>query len=1837
MKVYVPRILAGLVACLMGMQSALAQTYPAAPGGPVGTVVPEPVASEPLISDAPGQAAAQNYFGYTEVDKTFEPLIRVDTRGGTLYGQGGFTRLSLFETYWLERDALLFLDAGGFAAYNPSGGANVGIGWRWYNDDFDRITGINGWWDFDAGNERPYNQFGVGFESLGRYLDYRANGYFPIEASTTKLGTAITGPARFYTNYMFLNRFNRYETVYTGFDLEMGGPLPFTGKYGLNAYVGTYFFVGRDVGNVNGVSARLQGQINEDWTVGAQVTHDSVFETNAQMQITLTIPDGAPSRWLRPLSVRDRLTAPVVRNYRVVTNDHTEWNPEVAINPVNNQPFFVVFVDPNKTAGTGTGTFEDPYSQISQFDDLALAQKSGINYIIVSPRDDNTSIQLDTGVTLLSNQHLLSTSVQSTFTALQGTFDLPGFVEGAELPILSNTPPSDVVTFANGATNVEVGGFEIVGSPFGRGIVGTNNSQVNIHDNIIRDGLTGISLTNLSGTAAAGRASIFANNQILNNGLVGLPIAGRHGLEIINNPGTGTLDLAIVDNVIAGNGVDGVHLETRGNAVRGLIDNNTTASTGGINGNGRHGFYLFADGGSFDFFDDVNGRAFSNNTVNFNGFDGLHIDAINNSTVAMRIIDNVFGDVDVANSSNNGFGIFYSADSGTGTMLINGNEFFANGFGGIRYHMSGNNVTTSDISENTLIGNTLNAFVVPIGLEFQIVGDTEDQPFSILNTSQAGVTITGFNLNLAPSFTLWNTNPLSAVRPGVPFTPLNGSEVTTGLLTVNTTPFPNADPTGGLPDNQALLSLAFNGFDSTETFEWNADTVFQNPAIVNDPVLGNNLERATVQATFNVPGGFGSPQILTGTLQQVGEDGSRLVLNGQVNQVVQPPNNIDAIQINATGNSRLINSSISNNTIRGNSTTTELIGNDGYGIRVNAADTARVTGLNINDNVITGNDGGIHLGSLDNAIVQANLQRNVVTQSTRSGLELISSSDNASALTISMADNEFSDNTGNGVDIRTRGAGHAVINSFRDQTINNTLNGFNVEADGDSTIEINLYNLTSTDNDQSGVNFATDSNGYINALIDSITDSNFDGTGTTINNNLNGITGVLGGFRGLDLLVRRSDTTQGLITDISDNIEDGVDLRGIDSTTINATFIDTNITGNGQNGISMTTANAYPADPTAPNTLNILRSHLDGNGATGGANSAGLDINTLNDSMLLVTVLSSTFDDNAGDGIRIFSGDSSSFGNTFTNERSTFDNISVTGNGGMGIRLFAMGNNSNKPTQLVDINSDSGDTIISDNAIDGIHATVPYGTIDLQVRGTTLNASGHQTLIQRNGDDGIEFNVANLSQDLVPGTTTDEGQDDAIYVQKFPPSGLPSPPNFDIDLTSFDAFNGVGILNIDTVVIGDNDSIHGTDNGNAGNGIQLFNSNGDDFAAYAVTVPNSATFTHLIDRAGSLDVTVNNSIISSNGADGINYLSQGLSDTFNTGNRNNVTVINSSISYNLGSGVNILLNGKNGDYDTFGLFGGTFARTDINQFVFTGNTIDRNGNYGFYYEANAGAMTRRDFLLNTTTTSDFWGLDFFDPTVVPGDNTVFDPDAVGAQGFAGFQAGYSGPFNVPLSNYMNLITDINAALTFNNNNVRFNGATSTTTGDGMFLRLGTDTYLSADLGGEAGGGTGNVFAGNTGADVRMGSFVAYDRNDPLRTPLQPGPSTAGDDTADPPVPDHMFLDDTAQLDLRFNNNVGRKFDANVIFVIGPEGSAGLRTAAYDNPDPFKGGIPRPTQLFQVDDGVNLNANNSGWLQDLENAMGNDGNFHLRTVADPLFPNPAFPVNYNTTPGDPFLP
>jgi hypothetical protein len=127
----------------------------------------------------------------------------------------------------------------------------------------------------------------------------------------------------------------------------------------------------------------------------------------------------------------------------------------------------VVHIDPNGPTNVAQGdcTVENPYNLISQFNDLALAQKSQVDIIYVTDRDDGTSTNLDTGVQLLDCQRLLSDAVQHTFMSQGQIFDLPGFDPLGTRPILTNITPAlpggPVVTLAN---MNEVSGFQIDGT-----------------------------------------------------------------------------------------------------------------------------------------------------------------------------------------------------------------------------------------------------------------------------------------------------------------------------------------------------------------------------------------------------------------------------------------------------------------------------------------------------------------------------------------------------------------------------------------------------------------------------------------------------------------------------------------------------------------------------------------------------------------------------------------------------------------------------------------------------------------------------------------------------------------------------------------------------------------------------------------------------------------------------------------------------------------------------------------------------------------------------------------------------------------------------------------------------------------------------------------------------------------------------------------------------------------------------------------------------------------------------------------------------------------------------
>ncbi len=668
--------------------------------------LPPPITS---LNDGVGQVNLGSDMGYTKVDRQFRPRFNIDTRGGGLYGYNpGYTNVGMFVPFAIEEDsAIVFLDGRGMITHDGKGGASLGTGWRWWQEDIDRIIGLSAWFDYDNGHRTSYSQFGVSLESLGRYVDYRINGYIPVGTRSTMLSSTVDPTdIRFLGNNIVFGRTNVAEQTYTGFDAEVGGPLPVLGRYGVNGYLGGYHFMGNGVasGSFTGVSGRFMAQINEDLQFGVQVTDDHVFGTNTQFQIFVTLPEGAPSRWLRNPRVQDRLTESVYRQYRVMAHTETFSTFDLAIDPKDGIPYFVTHIDPN-LGPVGNGTFENPFHSIAVYNGQPLAAQQQSDIIYVRPRADGTNTNLDTAptFTVYNGQRLLSTSVPHTF--LSANFpgvvhNLPGFVPDL-LPMLVNSAGGDVITLAPGNVQpIEVSGFDIQGSAGGSGIAGTNNTFVLINRNEIHDGFNGIDLVNLTDGAGS---SIITTNILRDN--------VNDGFHLLNLGGPSVTTLQLLNNTAFGNGDDGFDIAADiGSTVGGLIDGNTTVSAAGGSPNGDTGLTLSSNGGFLAFNNPLAlpvAQQISNNIFSDNSGDGVFIDVIGGGNGDVLFLANTIG-------NNGGAGIHVPASDASLINLVVGgpddvldrNNITGNGGPGILFDLSNTaNGVTTRIENNVISGN----------------------------------------------------------------------------------------------------------------------------------------------------------------------------------------------------------------------------------------------------------------------------------------------------------------------------------------------------------------------------------------------------------------------------------------------------------------------------------------------------------------------------------------------------------------------------------------------------------------------------------------------------------------------------------------------------------------------------------------------------------------------------------------------------------------------------------------------------------------------------------------------------------------------------------------------------------------------------------------------------------------------------------------------------------------------------------------------------------------------------------------------------------------------------
>lgn len=475
-------------------------------------------------------------------------------RGGFVTGPGigrddGFAPLELMP-YLFVNDGMFLGDLRGFRTTEDQYGFNTGVGYRQYVRGWDRIFGINAFYDYDNSSTQLFRQAGIGLETYGTLWDMRLNTYFPLTDDTKQLSLEFLPESlRYSGNNILFDQVRTFGVHMKGLDHELGVPLPgrISERHRVRGYAGWYHFQGRDVPNVWGWKGRLQGDLTSHINLALEVTNDSIFDTNVIFSVAVSYggykqPEGQVKNQF------DRMTTPIQRQYTaVIQKDPVLEAGLVALKP-DGTPYFVEHVASEPPYNRSNlrfdptaplGSFENPFFTIQQ----AQANPGGdIIFTWTNSTFDNLPVTIESGVqTLGEADGVVHTFLLQPF----GFVNLPRANDNpdpnvAELrPLLTFSDRStvvDAVTLTSGIAlpdgsviRSEFSGFRIgdvnVARPdltgaTGNGIVGDNVTGVTADQNQINfaqgDGI----LLNGVGDVT------FFNTQVLNAAGNGLHVVG---------------------------------------------------------------------------------------------------------------------------------------------------------------------------------------------------------------------------------------------------------------------------------------------------------------------------------------------------------------------------------------------------------------------------------------------------------------------------------------------------------------------------------------------------------------------------------------------------------------------------------------------------------------------------------------------------------------------------------------------------------------------------------------------------------------------------------------------------------------------------------------------------------------------------------------------------------------------------------------------------------------------------------------------------------------------------------------------------------------------------------------------------------------------------------------------------------------------------------------------------------------------------------------------------------------------------------------------------------------
>jgi hypothetical protein len=406
----------------------------------------------------------------------------------------GFTSLEWFLP--LDRNSrstMWFADFAGLLFERNSYGANLGIGYRNYVPEQNRIYGLNAYWDVRQDDGLLFNQAALGFESLGEVFDVRVNGYTPtVNDASQPLPSEFVGHNLLY----------REMNALSGVDYEGTVHLPDWRSIQTAVSAGGYYFDSSSTAAANGWRARASVAFRDMVAAQFVVQDDQVFGRtyNVIVELRNLIRHRATSNTpMDPLfrnlegsgdgrTIMHRLGDPVVRQQNIVLQRR-----EFVARDTGGTPF--TFLHVVEGAVGGDGSIDNPYGSFTN----AMADGMAGTAITYTPRGGTFTedFMLADGATVWSNGPLRQISTTD------GLATLPFSGANAEL----GSSPSTIngnVTLNN---NTEFSGFNVMGGLNGAGLTSVNVNRMAINmspmDAIGLTGSDGVSLTDLLITSPA--------------------------------------------------------------------------------------------------------------------------------------------------------------------------------------------------------------------------------------------------------------------------------------------------------------------------------------------------------------------------------------------------------------------------------------------------------------------------------------------------------------------------------------------------------------------------------------------------------------------------------------------------------------------------------------------------------------------------------------------------------------------------------------------------------------------------------------------------------------------------------------------------------------------------------------------------------------------------------------------------------------------------------------------------------------------------------------------------------------------------------------------------------------------------------------------------------------------------------------------------------------------------------------------------------------------------------------------------------------------------------------